>query len=287
MGKYFEGKALEDDLCPGSLEEKISVFYAGNSEEFDRSLEGNNESDHEGDDDSDSSDSYDSTERIEYWELQGTILQEVLDHNCLTGSNLQREVKRALETVRATCLCQCSKQRYGECGSCLRRAVVNQLCNKGFNAGLCTSKWKSTLKTQGGMHEYIDVIVKSAGRKKETRLIIELDFRDEFEMGKACNEYKKLINQLPESFIGKHEHMNAIIRIVCDAAKTSMKEKKFYMGPWRKKSFMEMKWLGPYQRWYFDQSSVVQPVSSRQLRLPTSSRFCFQQFSAPTALEVT
>ena len=31
---------------------------------------------------------------------------------------------------------------------------------------------------------------------------------------------------------------------MCNAAKKSMKEKKMHVGPWRKSSFMQMKWSG-------------------------------------------
>ena len=95
-----------------------------------------------------------------------------------------------------------------------------------------------------GSHEYIEVVANTAGRKKQIPFLIELEFRTEFEMAKACDEYRKLIAQLPKTFIGKPDYLHAVLRVVCDAAKRSMKEKKIHMGPWRKRSFMQMKWSG-------------------------------------------
>ncbi|KAL2520245.1 hypothetical protein Fot_24168 [Forsythia ovata] len=92
------------------------------------------------------------------------------------------------------------------------------------------------------MHEYIEVIASTEGRKKQIPFLIEIGFQDEFMMAKACDEYSALINQLPKIYIGKPEHLNAIIHVVCDAAKKSTMEKKVHMGPWRKRSFMQMKW---------------------------------------------
>lgn len=88
---------------------------------------------------------------------------------------------------------------------------------------------------------------KSQGKKKKIKFLIEIEFRDEFKMAKACDEHKKLIEQLPETYIGKPEHLNAIVRIMCDAAKRSTTEKKIHMGPWRKKSFMKMKWSASHE----------------------------------------
>lgn len=284
MGSFPEERALEAcDQCPDSLEEKISMFYGDNSGQFYPS------SFHDEYDDDDESDncggSHDQTQRTEYWESQESMLQEILDYNSLTGSKLRRQISQALEMARETALCHCTKPSSDGCNSCLRRAVVDRLCENGFNAALCTSKWKSTSKTPGGKHEYIDVNVSGLGQKKETRFLIEVELRTEFEMAKACDEYRKLINKLPNFYVGKPEQLNAIVRVVCDAAKRSMKEMKIHIGPWRKRSFMQMKWLGPYQRLSSNQSSVESISSSRKVHMPIHTYFL--QFSAPTALEVT
>ncbi|XP_047968670.1 uncharacterized protein LOC125212515 isoform X2 [Salvia hispanica] len=41
---------------------------------------------------------------------------------------------------------------------------------------------------------------------------------------------------------GKWEHMKAIIRLLCEAAKKSAQEQNIHIGPWRNKTFMQMKW---------------------------------------------
>ncbi|OVA14362.1 Protein of unknown function DUF506 [Macleaya cordata] len=53
-------------------------------------------------------------------------------------------------------------------------------------------------------------------------------------MAKACDEHHNLINQLPESYVGKSEHLSSILRVISSAAKRSMKEKNIPMGPWQK-----------------------------------------------------
>ncbi|KAK4413427.1 hypothetical protein Salat_2755300 [Sesamum alatum] len=204
-----------------------------------------------------------------YWESQQFLLQEILDQCNSSGSKLKEKIKKNIEIAKDSEYCNCMdkmKRLRGCCIKCLRRAAVNQLCDKGLNASLCTSKWKKTDKMPGGTHEYIEVIACTQGRRKQIPLLVELAFRDEFRMAKASHEYNKLIDQLPEIYTGKLEHLNAIIRVVCEAAKKSADEHKIHMGPWRKRSFMQMKWSASNQRRrsfdYYPNSNQVLVTSS-------------------------
>ncbi|KAG5531351.1 hypothetical protein RHGRI_026093 [Rhododendron griersonianum] len=73
--------------------------------------------------------------------------------------------------------------------------------------------------------------------------MIELNFRAEFEISRASEEYKLLIKNLPEVFVGKVERLQNLIKILCSAAKKCMKEKKMHMAPWRKHKYLQAKWL--------------------------------------------
>ncbi|KAJ4950491.1 hypothetical protein NE237_027323 [Protea cynaroides] len=282
MGLFPEDKVLQVDHCLSSLEEQISVFYGEDSSDFHRPFE----DDSGGDDESNIGGSHDSLEQTVFWESKQDLLLEILEHGSSTGLKLSREVSKALERARDTALCQCINPSFNGCSKCLRRTIVDQLRDEGLNAAVCTSKWKSMAKTPGGTHEYIDVIFGSLGhKKKQSRYLIELEFRAEFEMAKACDEYRRLINLLPESFIGKPEQLNAILSVVCDAAKRSMSEMKIHMGPWRKRRFMQLKWSAPYQRCSSKHQSSIDSVLSSQVHMPISRYYL--QFTAPTALEVT
>ncbi|KAJ6696911.1 hypothetical protein OIU85_003286 [Salix viminalis] len=164
---------------------------------------------------------------------------------------------------------------------CLRRRVVGLLTQKGFEASLCTSRWKNTRNHPGGKHEYVEMIASTMGRKKPIPYLIELEFRDQFEIAKACDEYRNLVARLPEYYVGKADYLNAIVGILCDAAKRSMKEKKIHMGPWRKRSFMQMKWSNCSERRSVDKSSCKSFPSSRQ-----AHESCLHLSAAP-ALTVT
>lgn len=85
-------------------------------------------------------------------------------------------------------------------------------------------------------------------KKGEVRVMIELNFQAEFEMARGSDEYNKLVQKLPEVFVGKVERLGNLIKILCNAAKKCMKDKKMHMGPWRKHRYMQAKWLGPCER---------------------------------------
>ncbi|KAJ7949763.1 Protein of unknown function (DUF506) [Quillaja saponaria] len=237
MGNFLEEKALGGAIstpqkCKNSLslEHNVSVFLGDDYS--------NDANDHE----SDGNDSHNSAQRTLYWESQEALLQEILELYIQTGSKLREEFGRVIEVVKASDFCHCLKPNSAHgCSYCLRRGVVTLLCDKGFRAILRTSKWRNTRKLPGGSHEYIEVIASTSIKKKQIPYLIELEFRDQFQMVRASDEYQKLITQLPEFYIGKPDYLTAIVRIVCDAAKRSMEEKKIHMGPWRKSGFMQMK----------------------------------------------
>ena len=94
----------------------------------------------------------------------------------------------------------------------------------------------------------MDVMDNSNPKKGEIRVIIELNFRAEFEMARASEEYNKLISRLPEVFVGKVERLRALVKILCAAAKKCMKDKKMHMAPWRKQKYMQAKWFNTCER---------------------------------------
>ncbi|KAI9377534.1 hypothetical protein POPTR_019G074400v4 [Populus trichocarpa] len=258
-----------------SLEEKVSVFFHEDSadESSGRSME--EEDDYESD-----NNLHDPMETALYWESQDALLQGVLERYSSIGSKLRQEVSRVVGVAKESDFCNCMKPTDG-CTSCLRQRVVNLLTQKGFEASLCTSKWKNTRKHPGGKHEYIEIIAATMGRKKPIPYLIELEFRDQFEIAKASDEYRNLVARLPEYYVGKADYLNAIVGILCDAAKRSMKEKKIHMGPWRKRSFMQMKWSNCSERRSVDKSSSKSFPSSRQ-----AHESCLHLSAAP-ALTVT
>ena len=96
-----------------------------------------------------------------------------------------------------------------------------------------------------GDYEYIDVMVRDSNGDDEepTRLIVDMDFKSQFEVARPTATYKELINTLPSVFVGSEEKLNQIISLLCSAAKNSLKERGLHVPPWRKANYMRSKWL--------------------------------------------
>lgn len=75
------------------------------------------------------------------------------------------------------------------------------------------------------------------------RLIIDIEFKAQFEVARATESYKQLIEALPSVFVGSEEKVKRIISILCSAAKQSLKESGLHIPPWRTSTYMHCKWL--------------------------------------------
>ncbi|XP_027365656.1 uncharacterized protein LOC113872356 [Abrus precatorius] len=120
-----------------------------------------------------------------------------------------------------------------------RKVVADGLSSLGYDSSVCKSKWDKTSSCPAGEYEFIDVIV------EEERLIVDVDFRSEFEIARSTGTYKAILQSLPFIFVGRSERLGQIVSIVSEAAKQSLKKKGMHVPPWRKRDYMLAKWLSP------------------------------------------
>lgn len=80
------------------------------------------------------------------------------------------------------------------------------------------------------------------------RLVIDIDFRSEFEIARSTGMYKAILQLLPNIFVGKTDRLGQIVSIVSEAARQSLKKKGMHFPPWRKAEYMRAKWLSPHDR---------------------------------------
>ncbi|KAH0978335.1 hypothetical protein GBA52_028054 [Prunus armeniaca] len=123
-----------------------------------------------------------------------------------------------------------------------RTVVTDLLFALGYDASVCKSRWEKTPSYPAGEYDYIDVIVKGE------RLLIDIDFRSEFEIARPTKSYKAILQTLPYIFVGKPDRLWRIIKIVSEAAKQSLKKKGMHIPPWRKAEYIKAKWLSPHTR---------------------------------------
>ncbi|KAL3507775.1 hypothetical protein ACH5RR_033157 [Cinchona calisaya] len=125
----------------------------------------------------------------------------------------------------------------------LRKIVTDGLLALGFNASICISKWDKSSSIPAGEYEYIDVIMEEG-----ERVLIDIEFRSEFEIARATGNYKSILQSLPFIFVGNVDRLQQIIAIVSEAAKQSLKKKGMHIPPWRKAEYMKAKWLSSHFR---------------------------------------
>ncbi|XAR61151.1 hypothetical protein NMG60_11034775 [Bertholletia excelsa] len=123
-----------------------------------------------------------------------------------------------------------------------RKIVTEGLLSLGYDASICKSRWEKTHSYPAGEYEYVDVVVEGE------RLIVDIDFRSEFDIARSTKSYKAVLQTLPPVFVGKADRLQTIISIACEAAKQSLKKKGMHFPPWRKAEYVKAKWLSPYVR---------------------------------------
>lgn len=227
--------------------ESGSAESSGCSDEFDRMFEQEEEEDEvEGENSGNSIE-----ENKNFWEKQLNLLQATLYRTTALETGIRRVTNETMKELieGGGNYCKCRKVVAGNnCRSCLMREVCRRLQNAGYNSAICKSKWRSSPEIPAGKHTYLDVIDNSNPKKGEVRVIIELNFRGEFEMARASEEYNQLISRLPEVFVGKVERLRTLVKVLCTAAKKCMKDKKMHMAPWRKRKYMQAKWFNTCER---------------------------------------
>uniref|UniRef100_A0A7N0SY67 Uncharacterized protein n=1 Tax=Kalanchoe fedtschenkoi TaxID=63787 RepID=A0A7N0SY67_KALFE len=160
------------------------------------------------------------------------ILKSLVPCSSVAERNLLADTARLVEKNKVR------EQRAEGC----RKFVTDGLVALGYNASICKSRWEKTPSYPAGEYDYIDVI------HEGERLLIDVDFRSEFEIARPTKTYKNILQTLPLIFVGKPNRLQKIITTVTDAAKQSLKKKGLHFPPWRKAEYVKCKWLAPYTR---------------------------------------
>ncbi|KAI8011794.1 hypothetical protein LOK49_LG06G02873 [Camellia lanceoleosa] len=79
-------------------------------------------------------------------------------------------------------------------------------------------------------------------------MLIDIDFRSEFEIARSTGSYKAILQSLPHIFVGRAGRLHQIVSILSEAARQSLKKKGMHIPPWRKAEYMRAKWLSPHTR---------------------------------------
>ncbi|KAG4203192.1 hypothetical protein ERO13_A05G385800v2 [Gossypium hirsutum] len=162
---------------------------------------------------------------------QLSTLQEIL--RCRTDTE-----RKVLEIV----LKHIRSKRAIQKSSGLKKWLAMRLKMNGFNASLCQTCWVTSSGCPAGDYEYVDIVMENENGET-VRLIVDIDFKSQFELARPSPTYKELTDALPSIFIGSEEKLREIISVVCSAAKQSFREAGLHVPPWRTTTYMHSKWL--------------------------------------------
>ncbi|XP_074565807.1 uncharacterized protein LOC141822267 [Curcuma longa] len=218
-----EGKDHADDVV--SLDAMIvGYFEEGNHEKSPRGcchcFHGSNDDD----DDCDTSGSAihgDAVEAIKSLVLCASVAER----------NLLADASRLLEKAR-------NSNSKADC----RAALAAGLRSLGYDAATCKSRWDKNPSFPAGEHEYVDVVI------IRDRLLVDADFRSEFEVARPSKTYRAVLQHLPRVFVGRPDRLQQIVAIASEAVRQSMKKKGLHVSPWRRHEYMRTKWFSAYQR---------------------------------------
>ncbi|KAJ0448273.1 hypothetical protein HanRHA438_Chr17g0823051 [Helianthus annuus] len=181
-----------------------------------------------------------------FWESQEQLLMGNLYRTSSTESKIRLATKEIMKEMKSAAVgcCNCGVTAFDGCRMCLQTEISDRLQQAGYNCGICKAKWNNLKQIPSGEHSYIEVLDTSNSKKGVVSVIIELNFRAEFEMAKGSQDYNRLITWLPEIYVGKAERLQSLIKILCLASKKCMKDQKMHIAPWRKLKYMQAKWHG-------------------------------------------
>ncbi|OEL13946.1 hypothetical protein BAE44_0025032 [Dichanthelium oligosanthes] len=134
--------------------------------------------------------------------------------------------------------------------SSLKRRLMVRLRKDGYDASLCRSSWVATTEHPGGDYEYIDVVVAgedggagAAISSNSGRLVVDIDFRSQFQLARPAPWYAHLWARLPAVFVGPRVKLRKAVSLLCAAAQRSLRESGLHVPPWRRSRYMQAKWL--------------------------------------------
>ncbi|XP_016554137.2 uncharacterized protein LOC107853679 [Capsicum annuum] len=123
-----------------------------------------------------------------------------------------------------------------------KRRLMSRLRDRGFDVGICKSKWERNGHVPCGNYEYIDV------NMIENRYIIEINLAREFEIAWPTTCYTSLLEIFPSIYAGKVDELKQVLRIMSRAMRKSMKKMDIHVPPWRQIGYMQTKWFDSYKR---------------------------------------
>jgi uncharacterized protein (TIGR01615 family) len=90
-------------------------------------------------------------------------------------------------------------------------------------------------------------------------LVLEPDIKAHFVISRPTPGYQRLVNALPDHFVGTHKRLVELVDFVCEQMLVSFRENGMSVPPWRKNKSILSKWFLPTAR---SRSQPTTPTAS-------------------------
>lgn len=80
---------------------------------------------------------------------------------------------------------------------------------------------------------------------KQQRIIIELGIKAHFIISRATPNYQRLVDALPEHFVGTYRRLVELVEFMCEQMTASFRESGMSIPPWRQPKSILSKWYIP------------------------------------------
>lgn len=121
--------------------------------------------------------------------------------------------------------------------------LAAQLRQSGFDAKLLSALGGGT----GGeclrnlRHTFLSV-TSSNGFSTSPRFIVDLNFKEQFEIAQPTERYAKLLAAVPAEFVGTEDRISLLVTFLCREISTAFKAHGKTLPPWRQADSMLSKW---------------------------------------------
>lgn len=88
-------------------------------------------------------------------------------------------------------------------------------------------------------------IRKSDITDEDAVLLLEPDIKAHFVISRPTREYQRLLDALPEHFVGTHRRLVQLVDFLCEQMLVSFRERGMSVPPWRKNKSILSKWFLP------------------------------------------
>eukprot|EP00878_Enallax_costatus_P002300 GHUV01002475.1.p1 GENE.GHUV01002475.1~~GHUV01002475.1.p1 ORF type:complete len:344 (+),score=116.81 GHUV01002475.1:340-1371(+) len=119
--------------------------------------------------------------------------------------------------------------------------LASRLALVGYNISVRTALGGGPSCFRNLRHEFLSVT--GTDEYKETELIVDPNFKEQFEIPQPTATYRAVLNMVPQEFVGTASRLVPLVQLLCAEMAASFEAMSLTLPPWRRAQSMLSKWL--------------------------------------------